>query len=74
MGVILTGMGGDGANGLLKMHEAGAHTVAQDEASCVVYGMPREAVRLGGAERSVALPRIPAEIMAWAEAPAVLRS
>ena len=47
VGVILTGMGDDGARGLLRMREAGAHTLAQDEESCIVYGMPREATRLG---------------------------
>jgi two-component system chemotaxis response regulator CheB len=49
LGLILTGMGDDGARGLLEMREAGAPTVAQDEASCVVFGMPREAIRLGAA-------------------------
>jgi two-component system, chemotaxis family, protein-glutamate methylesterase/glutaminase len=47
--VILTGMGDDGARGLKAMRDAGCETFAQDEASCVVYGMPREAVRLGAA-------------------------
>jgi two-component system chemotaxis response regulator CheB len=55
VGAILTGMGADGAEGLLKMREAGARTVAQDEKSCVVFGMPKEAVRLGAAERVVPL-------------------
>lgn len=55
VGVILTGMGSDGARGLLAMREAGAHTLAQDEESCVVFGMPKEAVRLGGAEQVVPL-------------------
>lgn len=50
VGVILTGMGGDGAKGLLKMKEAGAYTIAQDEASCVVFGMPKEAIKLGAVE------------------------
>jgi two-component system chemotaxis response regulator CheB len=54
-GVILTGMGDDGARGLLDMRQAGARTAAQDEASCVVFGMPREAIRLGAAEDVVAL-------------------
>jgi two-component system chemotaxis response regulator CheB len=49
VGAILTGMGKDGANGLLAMRKAGAHTIAQDEASCVVYGMPREAISVGAA-------------------------
>jgi two-component system, chemotaxis family, protein-glutamate methylesterase/glutaminase len=49
VGVILTGMGDDGARGMLEMRQAGAVTAAQDEASCVVFGMPREAIRLGGA-------------------------
>ncbi|NRB56598.1 MAG: chemotaxis response regulator protein-glutamate methylesterase [Salinicola sp.] len=58
LGVILTGMGRDGAAGLLKMREAGAHTVAQDEASCVVFGMPKEAIALGGATETIGLPDI----------------
>jgi two-component system, chemotaxis family, protein-glutamate methylesterase/glutaminase len=58
VGAILTGMGADGAAGLLKMREAGARTVAQDEKSCVVFGMPREAIRLGGAEKVVSLHQI----------------
>jgi len=58
VGVILTGMGADGAAGLLKMKEAGAHTVAQDEKSCVVFGMPKEAIKLGAAEKVVPLKNI----------------
>ncbi|MGJ7520495.1 protein-glutamate methylesterase/protein-glutamine glutaminase [Variovorax sp. LT1P1] len=50
IGMILTGMGKDGAEGLLRMHKAGAHTLAQDEASCVVFGMPREAIAIGAAD------------------------
>jgi len=53
--VLLTGMGNDGAQGMLEMREAGAHTLAQDEASCVVWGMPGEAVAMGAAEEQVAL-------------------
>ena len=63
VGVILTGMGSDGAEGLLQMKKAGAKTVAQDEASCVVYGMPKEAVKLGAADRIAPLERIPQEII-----------
>jgi len=58
MGVLLTGMGSDGASGLLQMRKAGAWTAAQDEASCVVFGMPREAIRLGAAEAVMSLDRI----------------
>jgi two-component system chemotaxis response regulator CheB len=58
VGVLLTGMGKDGAQGLLKMRNAGAHTIAQDEASCVVYGMPREAAELGAAASVLPLPSI----------------
>jgi len=50
IGMILTGMGKDGAEGLLRMRKAGAHTLAQDEASCVVFGMPREAIAIGAAD------------------------
>jgi two-component system chemotaxis response regulator CheB len=63
LGVIMTGMGDDGARGLREMREAGAHTLAQDEASCVVYGMPKEAVKLGAAERSLPLDGIPRAIL-----------
>jgi len=63
LGVIMTGMGDDGAAGLAEMRKAGAHTVAQDEASCVVYGMPKEAVKRGGVEKTVSLSAIPREIM-----------
>ncbi len=55
VGAILTGMGADGAKGLKKMRDAGAHTVAQDEDSCVVFGMPKEAIKLGAAEKVVPL-------------------
>ncbi|MBN1508078.1 MAG: chemotaxis response regulator protein-glutamate methylesterase [Sedimentisphaerales bacterium] len=57
-GAILTGMGDDGARGLLNMRRAGAHTLAQDEQSCVVFGMPKEAIACGAAERVVPLDRI----------------
>jgi two-component system chemotaxis response regulator CheB len=62
-GVILTGMGADGAEGLLAMKQAGAHTLAQDEASCVVFGMPKEAIRLGATEHVVPLKRMPERIL-----------
>ncbi|MBU4215887.1 MAG: chemotaxis response regulator protein-glutamate methylesterase [Actinobacteria bacterium] len=58
LGVILTGMGDDGARGLLEMHAAGASTLGQDEATCVVYGMPHEAVRLGAVDREVPLHEV----------------
>ncbi len=63
IGVLLTGMGKDGAAGLLEMHKAGAWTIAQDENSCVVYGMPREAVLLGAASEVVALHDIPGRVL-----------
>jgi two-component system chemotaxis response regulator CheB len=62
IGVLLTGMGADGAQGILKMKEAGARTIAQDEASCVVFGMPKEAIKLGAVDRVAPLERIPLEI------------
>ncbi len=55
LGVILTGMGADGAAGLLKMRQAGARTIAQDERSCVVFGMPKEAIKMGAAEAVIPL-------------------
>jgi len=63
LGVIMTGMGDDGAAGMLEMLKAGARTVAQDEASCVVYGMPKEAVKKGAVEKSVPLSMIYREIL-----------
>lgn len=62
VGVLLTGMGKDGARGLLAMNRAGAWTLAQDEASCIVYGMPREAVALGAASQQVALGLVAAQV------------
>jgi len=58
VGIIMTGMGDDGARGLLEMREAGARTVAQDEASSIVFGMPKEAIARGAAERVVPLDQI----------------
>jgi two-component system chemotaxis response regulator CheB len=63
VGVLLTGMGSDGARGMLKMKQAGARTIAQDEASCIVFGMPREAIRIGAADVVSSLNRIPAAIL-----------
>jgi two-component system, chemotaxis family, protein-glutamate methylesterase/glutaminase len=64
VGVLLTGMGNDGAQGLLKMRQAGARTIAQNEATCVVYGMPREAVELGAAAQILPLPAIAEAMLA----------
>ena len=63
VGVLLTGMGSDGARGMLRMKQAGARTIAQDEESSVVFGMPREAIRLGAADQVVSLRRVPAAIL-----------
>ncbi|HWZ87183.1 MAG TPA: chemotaxis response regulator protein-glutamate methylesterase [Thermoanaerobaculia bacterium] len=63
IGVLMTGMGDDGARGLLEMKEAGAATLAQDEASCVVFGMPREAIARGAVDEVVALDRLAAAIL-----------
>jgi two-component system chemotaxis response regulator CheB len=64
LGIILTGMGDDGAKGLKEMLDNGAHTIAQDEKSCVVFGMPREAIRLGAAKQIVSLDDVAMAIMA----------
>lgn len=63
VGIVLTGMGDDGAYGLCAMHQAGALTIAQDESSSVVFGMPREAIRLGAARQILPLPKI-AQVLA----------
>ncbi|MDO8907047.1 MAG: chemotaxis response regulator protein-glutamate methylesterase [Pseudohongiella sp.] len=65
LGIILTGMGDDGASGLLEMRDSGAMTIAQDEASCVVFGMPKEAIKLDAAIKVVALTEIPRDIQNW---------
>lgn len=65
LGIIMTGMGDDGAAGLLEMRNAGAHTLGQDEATCVVYGMPKEAARRGGVEKVAPLDAIPQDILTW---------
>ncbi|OJT44331.1 protein-glutamate methylesterase/protein-glutamine glutaminase [Serratia plymuthica] len=64
VGVILTGMGNDGAMGMLEMHRAGAYTLAQNEASCVVFGMPREAIATGGVNEVVDLDRMSQRMLA----------
>ena len=63
MGVILTGMGRDGASGLLKMRAAGARTVGQNEKTCVVYGMPRVAYEIGAVELQLPLGSIGEEVL-----------
>ena len=63
VGVILTGMGDDGARGMLEMKQAGAATIAQDEASCVVFGMPKEAIKLGGVDRILPLHAVAGAIL-----------
>lgn len=65
LGIIMTGMGDDGARGLKEMRDAGAKTIAQDEASCVVFGMPKEAIKLGAAEQILPLEQIPAAIVSY---------
>ena len=65
LGIIMTGMGDDGAQGLKEMLDAGAHTLGQDEDSCVVYGMPKEAYKLGAVEREIPLGRIPQEVVSY---------
>ena len=65
LGIIMTGMGDDGARGLKEMHDAGAQTVAEDESTCVVFGMPAEAIKLGAADRIRPLDQIPAEIIRY---------
>jgi two-component system chemotaxis response regulator CheB len=66
VGVILTGMGDDGARGMAEMKQTGAATVAQDEATCVVFGMPKEAIKFGGVDRVLPLSSIPAAILSCA--------
>ncbi|WP_304163547.1 chemotaxis response regulator protein-glutamate methylesterase [Lonsdalea britannica] len=73
VGVILTGMGNDGAMGMLEMHQAGAYTMAQNEASCVVFGMPREAIALGGVDEVVDLHQVSQRMLAQISAGQALR-
>lgn len=63
IGVIMTGMGDDGARGMKEMHDSGARTIAQDEASCIVFGMPNEAIKLGGVDTVIALDQIAGEVL-----------
>lgn len=63
IGVIMTGMGDDGARGMKEMHDAGTYTIAQDEASCVVFGMPNEAIKMGGVDIVLPLGAIAAEVL-----------
>jgi two-component system chemotaxis response regulator CheB len=70
VGVLLTGMGSDGALGLGRLAQAGAHTIAQDEASCVVYGMPRAANELGAAREVLGLDQIGSRLRELAAAAA----
>jgi two-component system chemotaxis response regulator CheB len=70
LGILMTGMGDDGANGLLEMRRAGALTVAQDEESCVVFGMPKEAIERGAAAKVLPLDRLSHEIIRFGCAPA----
>jgi two-component system chemotaxis response regulator CheB len=66
LGILLTGMGSDGATGLLSLLQNGAETIAQDEQSCVVFGMPREAIRLGAAQSVLPLTQIASRIERFA--------
>ena len=73
IGVLLTGMGRDGAEGLREMREAGSPTIAQDEATSVVWGMPGEAVQIGAAAEVLPLPKIAARVVALASAMDITR-
>jgi two-component system chemotaxis response regulator CheB len=63
IGIIMTGMGDDGAKGMKEMKEAGAYTIAQNEETCVVFGMPNEAIKLGCVDHVLPLTAIPAEAL-----------
>ncbi|MDE2396331.1 MAG: chemotaxis response regulator protein-glutamate methylesterase [Burkholderiales bacterium] len=65
LAIILTGMGDDGARGMKAMHERGARTIAQDEESCVVFGMPKEAIRMGGVDEVMSLDRVASAILGF---------
>jgi two-component system chemotaxis response regulator CheB len=64
----MTGMGDDGATGMLELHQAGGHTLAQDEASCVVFGMPKEAIARGGVTEVVPLAEMAKRLFTWLHA------
>ena len=66
VGVIMTGMGDDGADGMAELHASGARCIAQDEATCVVFGMPKEAIARGGVDEVQPLPRIAPTVLKWA--------
>ena len=68
LGIILTGMGSDGAEGMKKMHDVGNQTVAQDEASSMVWGMPKKAIDAGGVDRIIGISHVPEEIIQYARA------
>jgi two-component system chemotaxis response regulator CheB len=68
LGILLTGMGDDGARGLKEMRDAGSPTIAQDEATAVVWGMPGAAVKLGAADRVLPLGQVAAALMNWRSA------
>jgi two-component system chemotaxis response regulator CheB len=65
LAIIMTGMGDDGARGMKQMHEGGARTIAQDEESCVVFGMPKEAIKLGAVDEVMPLDSIARAILAF---------
>ena len=65
VGVILTGMGSDGAEGMAELKAAGAHTIAQDEATSVVFGMPKEAIARGAVDEVLPLDRIADAVLKW---------
>ncbi len=69
VGVMLTGMGNDGATAMLNMHKAGAYNFAQDEASCVVFGMPREAIIIGAVDEVVPLDKMAERVLAYLKIP-----
>jgi two-component system chemotaxis response regulator CheB len=73
LGIIMTGMGDDGARGIKEMHDTGARTIAQDEASCVVFGMPKEAIKLDAVDQIISLDQIPQAIIGFSKAGASSR-